>query len=92
METELKELKNTEGQEVCICKDCKKQFTPHEVDVDCAQCDDGDYLYEREDYEGGSFYGKCRACNGHGSYTYKEKQRCKPCYEDYQYREDENYY
>ena len=91
METELKEFKNTEGQEICTCKDCKKQFTPYEVEVECTQCDDGYYLYEREDYEGGSYYGKCHCCNGRGSYTYKEKMRCKPCHEYYYECEEDEY-
>jgi len=83
MEHTQKEIKIAEGQEVCTCIDCKKEFTPHEVDVECLSCRDGERLYEREDYEGGDYYDTCYSCKGHGSYSIREKQRCKECYDDH---------
>lgn len=84
MEHELKELKNAEGQETCTCVDCKKQFTSYKYDDECGSCRDGDYLFEREDYEGGSYYGTCPFCKGHGSFTMTEKKRCTTCKEYYE--------
>ena len=64
--------------------DCKKQFTPYKYDDECGSCSDGDYLFEREDYEEGSYYGTCPFCKGHGSFTMTEKKRCTTCREYYE--------
>jgi len=86
MENETAKENKTEGEVTCTCIDCKKQFTPFQWDDDCHSCDDGDYLFEAEDYEGGDSYGTCPFCKGKGFHTMTETKRCKSCQEDYHMR------
>lgn len=78
-------FKNAEGQEVCTCIDCKKEFTPFEWTDDCYSCNgEGEREMEME-WEYTPSMRTCPFCRGKGFHTNVEKKRCKSCQEHYHY-------
>ena len=66
------------------CLNCKAEFEPYVIEIDCPYCEDGDEEVE-EEFGEGSHYRKCISCNGTGIDDFlQDNFCCEDCLEVYQ--------
>lgn len=83
-EKQAQKVKDSGAPEVCTCKRCNKEFSPfyYQEPWDCQNCRGNGYVESAlEDWEVGSGYIDCNACDGRGVQEWVEQRECPSCVE-----------